>query len=64
MNTNDNAESNLNNSNTFTTELKEKMNTLDNLIKLREKQLKNDVELNADTDDEEEMGLPGYTGIF
>ncbi len=52
------------NDNTFTAELKEKMNTLDNLIKLREKQMKNDVELSADIDEDEEMGLPGYTGIF
>jgi hypothetical protein len=55
---------NLSNNNNFTAELKEKMNTLDSLIKLREKQIKHDVELSVETDDEEEMGLPGYTGIF
>ncbi len=64
MSKNNPSQNNHSTENTFDVELKEKMNTLDNLIKLREKQIKHDVELSADTDEDEELGLPGYTGIF
>ncbi len=56
------------NENSFAAEIKEKMNTLDHLIKLREKQLKHDVELSSqnehEQDEDDETGMPGYSGIF
>ena len=49
---------------TFSPELKEKINTLENLMKQREKQLKATHDSPVETEEDDELGLPGYTGIF